>query len=105
MLTLQEDEELEAEMGVPLESVAPTHPLERALQLLEKHDAAAAAKLLEQHISGAGTGRRQQVLSALAASSTQPQQQFSPEPQQAVQNGDEGSSSIQKQSCDGEGRL
>ena len=62
----QEDEELEAEMGVVLESSTPKHPLERALQLLEKHDAASAAKLLENHI-GAGTSRRRQLDAAAAA--------------------------------------
>jgi len=57
---MQEDEELEAEMGVVLENSTPQHPLERALQLLEKHDAASAAKMLENHI-GAGTSRRRQL--------------------------------------------
>jgi hypothetical protein len=64
-LYAQEDEELEAEMGVALESNTPQHPLERALQLLEKHDAASAAKLLENHM-GAGTNRRRQ-LSTIAS--------------------------------------
>ncbi|WIA11474.1 hypothetical protein OEZ85_011588 [Tetradesmus obliquus] len=62
-LSKQEDEELEAELGLALESSTPKHPLEQALQLLEKHDAAAAAKLLEQHTgasSSGGTGKQQQ---------------------------------------------
>lgn len=59
-LFLQEDEELEAEMGVALESSTPKHPLEQALHLLEKHDAESAAKLLQDHM-GAGTSRRRQL--------------------------------------------
>jgi len=39
---LQEDQELESEMGVGLQDTTPKHPLEEALQLLQKHDAAVA---------------------------------------------------------------
>jgi hypothetical protein len=77
----QEDEELEAEMGVALDGsavAASKHPLERALALLEKHDTQAAAALLEQHVSGAGTSRRRQVLAASLAG----EQQQQPEVQQ-----------------------
>ena len=47
---LQEDEELEAEMGVALESSTPKHPLEQALQLLEHSVAMSAAQALTQEI-------------------------------------------------------
>lgn len=70
LLSLQEDEELEAELGVALDSSTPQHPLERALQLLEKHDAASAVKLLEHHI-GTGTSRRRQLSSVAIPSSQQ----------------------------------
>lgn len=70
LLLLQEDEELEAELGLALDNSTPQHPLERALQLLEKHDAASAAKLLEHHI-GAGTSRRRQLSSVATPSSRQ----------------------------------
>eukprot|EP00775_Hariotina_reticulata_P013194 gene13194-13325_t len=41
-LTKQEDEELESELGLGLQDSTPKHPLEQALQLLQKHDAATA---------------------------------------------------------------
>lgn len=55
VLPLQEDDELEADMGVPTESTTPKHPLEQALILLEKHDAATAAKFIEEH-TGSSSG-------------------------------------------------
>lgn len=73
-LTDQEDEELEAELGVSLDSSTPQHPLERALQLLEKHDATSAAKLLEHHM-GAGTSRRRQLSSVASPGVTAGSQQ------------------------------
>lgn len=58
---LQEDEELEADMGVPTECTTPKHPLEQALLLLEKHDAATAAKYIEEHTgSSSGSNPAQQ---------------------------------------------
>lgn len=59
----QEDEELEAELGVPLSSEHTTHPLEVALQLLERHDAQAAAQLLARHT---GTGKAAAAVAAAA---------------------------------------
>lgn len=58
-LLLQEDDELEAEMGVMTEDRTPKHPLEHALQLLEKHDAAAAAEFLEEQ-TGSSSGATEQ---------------------------------------------
>jgi hypothetical protein len=73
LLCVQEDEELEVELvgqlGIALESSTPQHPLERALQLLEKHDAASAAKLLENHM-GAGTNRRRQLTTVASPHAT-----------------------------------
>lgn len=63
LLLLQEDDELEAEMGVITEDMTPRHPLEQALMLLEKHDAATAAKFIEEHTgssSGGNTAQAQQ---------------------------------------------
>jgi hypothetical protein len=86
---LQEDEELEAEMGLALESSTLKHPLEQALQLLEKHDAAAAAKLLEQHTgasSSGGTGKQQHTQQGCElAGHAEDEQQQQPD-QQAVPN-------------------
>ncbi|KAF8070888.1 hypothetical protein HT031_000969 [Scenedesmus sp. PABB004] len=53
-LSKQEEEELEAELGVAAEAATPKHPLQQALELLEAHDAAAAARLLEQTTGAAG---------------------------------------------------
>lgn len=80
---LQEDEELEAEMGVVLDSSTPQHPLERALALLEKHDGASAAKLLEAHI-GAGTHRRRQLSAGQQQQQLQQQQLQQREAEQAA---------------------
>jgi hypothetical protein len=88
---LQEDEELEAEMGVVLDSSVPQHPLERALQLLEKHDAASAAKLLEHHM-GAATSRRRQLGAAgslHAKGQLRGDDQQQPQPQPVGENRDQ----------------
>jgi hypothetical protein len=92
---LQEDEELEAEMGLALESTTPKHPLEQALQLLEQHDATGAAKLLEQHTGASDSGStgkqlQQQQLQQQPEQQSLEQQVEEPEPaEQQQQHADE----------------